>query len=232
MRAHPRRAQKAWHPGLRQLDSAGSAQTWSRTHAAERSGLVGVLAYPGPRRVGHGLLHRGHGVAETALRALRDRTGNSQVHILGVTDHPNATFVTQVARNLVGDLADSGHSIKFLIRDRDAKFTASLDEVFRSEGIRVIKTPVRSPRENAYAERWVRTVRTECLGWIVVLGRRHLNGVLREYVGHYNKERPHRGIGLGVPAPGNGAIVTPASLHVHRLDVLGGLIHEYHPVVA
>jgi transposase InsO family protein len=155
-----------------------------------------------------------------------------EVHILGVTDHPNTTFVTQVARNLVGDLADSGRSIKFLIRDRDAKFTASFDEVFRSEGIRVIKTPVRSPRANAYAERWVRTVRTECLDWIVVLGRRHLNGVLRQYVGHYNKERPHRGIGLGVPAPGNAAIVTPASLHVHRLDVLGGLIHEYHPVAA
>jgi transposase InsO family protein len=149
-----------------------------------------------------------------------------EVHILGVTDHPTGAFVTQVARNFVGDLADRGRSIKFLIRDRDTKFTASFDEVFRSEGIRVIKTPVRSPRANAYAERWVRTVRTECLDWLLVLGRRHLERVLHDYVGHYNQQRPHRGIELEVPK--GGSMPAPPSLHIHSHDVLGGLIHEYY----
>ena len=155
-----------------------------------------------------------------------------QVHVLGVTDHPTGAFVTQVARNLVADLSDRGRSIKFLIRDRDAKFTASFDEVFRSEGIRVIKTPVRSPRANAYAERWVRTVRTECLDRMLILGRGHLERVLREYVGHYNRRRPHRGIDLGVPTSA-AVLETPLpSARVIRHDVLGGLIHEYHPATA
>jgi transposase InsO family protein len=96
---------------------------------------------------------------------------------------------TLQARNLMGDLANRSRSIKFLIRDRDTKFTASFDEVFASEGIRVIKTPVRSPRANAYAERWVRTVRTECLDWVLILGRRHMEGILRQYVTHYNQRR-------------------------------------------
>ncbi len=155
-----------------------------------------------------------------------------QVHILGVTDHPTSAFVTQVARNLVGDLAERGRSVKFLIRDRDAKFSTNFDEVFRSEGIRVIKTPVRSPRANAFAERWVRTVRSECLDWVLVLGHGHLERVLRRYVSHYNRQRPHRGIDLGVPVPGNPVASIPPSLNVDRHDVLGGLIHEYYPVAA
>src|ERR1035437_7283057 len=99
------------------------------------------------------------------------------VHILGVSAQPTGSFVTQVARNLAGDLAEYARSFRFLIRDRDAKFTASFDEVFVSEGIEVIKTPVRSPRANAIAERWVRTVREECLDWPLVLGRPHLEAV-------------------------------------------------------
>jgi transposase InsO family protein len=97
-----------------------------------------------------------------------------QVHILGVTDHPTGAFVTQVAHNVVGELADRGRPVKFLVRDRDAKFTASFDEVIRSEGIRVIRSPVRSSRANAYAERWVRTVRNGCLDRMLILGRGHL----------------------------------------------------------
>ena len=118
------------------------------------------------------------------------------VHILGVTDHPNGSFVTQVARNLAGDLTEHARSIRFLIRDRDAKFTASFDEVFASEGIKVITTPIRSARANAIAERWLRTVREECLDWTLVLGRHHLEAVLRDYVRHYNEHRPHRGLRL------------------------------------
>jgi putative transposase len=152
-----------------------------------------------------------------------------EVHILGVTDHPTGAFVAQVARNQVGDLAGRGRSIKFLIRDRDTRFAATFDEVFRSEGIRVIKTPVRSPRANAFSERWVRTVRTECLDWILILGHRHLERVLREYVEHDNRRRRHRGVDLEVPT----GEVVPTSLHyVDRHDVLGGLIHEYFAVAA
>ena len=154
-----------------------------------------------------------------------------EVHILGITDHPTGEFVTQVARNLVGDLADRCRSIKFLIRDRDAKFTASFDLVFRSEGIRVIKTPVRSPRANTYAERWVRTVRNECLDWLLIVSRSHLDRVLREYIGHYNRQRPHRAIYFCVPAGGE-ISSTPPSLQVRRHDVLGGLDHEYFPAAA
>jgi putative transposase len=155
-----------------------------------------------------------------------------QVHILGVNDHPTGVFVTQVARNFVADLGDRGRSITFLIRDRDTKFTTSFDEVFRSEGIRVIKTPVRAPRANAHAERWVRTVRTECLDRMLILGRTHLERVLHEYVGHYIRQRPHRGIDLGVPTPASTIKIPPPSVNVVRHDVLGGLIHEYHPVAA
>jgi transposase InsO family protein len=153
------------------------------------------------------------------------------VHLLGVTEHPGNSFVTQAARNLVGDLEEKRHPMKFLIRDRDAKFTASFDEVFSLAAIRVVKGPVRSPRANAYAERFVRTVRAECLDWTFVLGRCHLHAVLREYLAHYNAERPHRGLGLGVPS-GRAPPEPPAPLSVHRHDVLGGLIHEYRTVAA
>jgi transposase InsO family protein len=150
------------------------------------------------------------------------------VHILGVTAHPTGSFVTQVARNLAGDLTEHARSFRFLIRDRDAKFTASFDEVFASEGIEVIRTPIRSPRANAITERWVRTVREECLDWTLVLGRHHLEAVLRDYVRHYNQHRPHRGLRLEVPAP-VGAVTSapPALSDIARHDVLGGLIHEY-----
>jgi transposase InsO family protein len=154
-----------------------------------------------------------------------------RAHLLGITEHPDNGFVTQFARDLVGDLAETDRPMKFLIRDRDTKFTASFDEVFESEGTEVIKAPVRSPRANAYAERFVRTARAECLDRVLVLGRRHLGAVLREYFAHYNTGRPHRGLDLAVPA-GRAAPPEPPSLAVSRHDVLGGLIHEYRSVAA
>ena len=120
--------------------------------------------------------------------------------------------------------------MRFLIHDRDSKFTAAFDAVFRSEGITVIHTPIRAPQANAYAERFVRTVRAECLDWILILGRRHLERVLRIYTTHYNHGRPHRGLALLPPDAANAAC--PPTGQIKRRDQLGGLIHEYYRVAA
>jgi putative transposase len=150
-----------------------------------------------------------------------------RVHLAAVTRNPDAAWVTQQARNLSFDLTDA-KSFRFLIRDRDAKYASSFDAVFASEGIRVILTPVQAPRANAFAERWVRTVRAECLDWTLVLGRRHLERILRIYLAHYNAQRPHRGLDLRTPDPRSyPAGEPPDRLGVQRRDVLGGLIHEY-----
>jgi len=146
--------------------------------------------------------------------------------VAGVTAHPDSAWVTQQARNLAIDerLGD----LRFLVRDRDAKFSGPFDEVFRTEGVRVIRTPIRAPRANAFAERFVRTVRRECLDHVLIYDPRHLERVLQAYLAHYVEERPHRGLGLAVPAGRRaprvrGTTRTP----VERRDVLGGLIHEY-----
>ncbi len=152
--------------------------------------------------------------------------GSRRVRVAGVTANPNGAWVTQQARNLV--LASGPQPPRVVIRDRDAKFTGPFDEVFRTEGARVIPTPLRAPRANAYAERWVRTVRAECLDWLLIANRRHLERVLRVYVDHYNRKRPHRGLHLRTPEPqGTPAPRSTTTLEVRRRDVLGGLIHEY-----
>ncbi len=153
--------------------------------------------------------------------------GSRRVHITVSTTNPDSSFVTQQARNLAMSLADEGTQIGFLIRDRDAKFSRSFDDVFHSEGIRVIRTPIRAPNANAFAERWVQTARAECLDWLLILGPRHLDRILRIYVQHYNRRRPHRGLELQVPeslAPVEEADGMP---DVERRDLLGGLVHEY-----
>jgi transposase InsO family protein len=115
---------------------------------------------------------------------------------------------------------------------RDAKFSGPFDEVLRSEGIGIIRTPIRSPKANAFAERAVKTLRHEALDWTVILGRRHLDHVLASYARHYNAERPHRGIALRVPD--RQSHVNPVAIvpEIKRRDLLGGLIHEYYPVAA
>jgi putative transposase len=152
--------------------------------------------------------------------------GSRLVHVLGVTKNPDSAWVTQQARNLaVGERLEG---IRFVIRDRDSKFSGPFDEVFRSEGVRIVRTPIRAPRANAFAERWVRTVRTECLDWMLIFAGKQLEQVLRDYTAHYNRARPHRGLELNTPKRLRGPIRWPAEgARVQTHDVLGGLIHEY-----
>jgi len=149
-----------------------------------------------------------------------------RVHLAGATAHPDSAWVTQQARNLA--IEERLFGIRYLLRDRDANFSGPFDEVLRTEGVQAIRTPIRAPRANAYAERFVRTVRSECLGHVLIYGRGHLERVLQAYVDHYTQERPHRGLSLATPA-GNqpSPIRRTVRAQVVRSDILGGLIHEY-----
>jgi len=150
--------------------------------------------------------------------------GTRRVHMMTSTRNPDAGYTTQQARNLY--MAGELPTVRILIRDRDSKFTRSFDAVFGYEGARVILTPIRSPKANAYAERWVRTVRTEILDRTLILSRRHLDRVLSRYTSHYNSHRPHRGIGLCSPQA-RGADPPPIRPGpIHRREVLPG-INEY-----
>jgi transposase InsO family protein len=152
-----------------------------------------------------------------------------RVHILGVTTNPTGQWVAQQARNLMMNLGHRASSLRFLIRDRDTKYTAVFDEVFTAEGIEIVRTPPRAPRANAYAERWVRTVRRECLDRILIYNPRHLLAILEEYVRHYNQHRPHQGREQRPPA----LEISPApvtdltAVRVRRRRVLNGMINEY-----
>jgi putative transposase len=152
-----------------------------------------------------------------------------QVYLAGITANPTGEWATQQARNIVETFVERTEPIRFLIHDRDSKFTAAFDEVFRSERIRVIRTPVRAPRANGFIERWIGTVRRECLDRILIVNRRHLERVLPLYIRHYNEHRPHRSLYQRPPIeelpPGSETVV--ALDRVRRRDVLGGLIHEY-----
>jgi len=148
-----------------------------------------------------------------------------RIEYVACASTPDGGWVAQQARNLIMRFGDE-QPFRFLVHDRDTKFSHGFDEVFRSEGIRVIHTPVQAPNANAYAERWVRTLRADCLDRILILGRRHLEHVLGVYRSHYNEHRPHRALHL---LPPNGGDPKPlnATAHLRRRDLLGGLIHEY-----
>jgi transposase InsO family protein len=164
--------------------------------------------------------------------------GRRRVWISGVTPHPSSAWVTQQARNVASDLLDEGLGVEFLVRDRDTKFVGSFDEVFTSQGARILETPFRAPNANAYAERFVRTVRSECTDHLLVVNAAHLERILRSYVRHYNGHRPHQGLAQQIPRP----LPSSARLRsldgqspnhrlrrhrVRRRDRLRGLIHEY-----
>ena len=154
--------------------------------------------------------------------------GSRRVWLAACSPNPTVDWVVQQVRNLMMDLQEGAELVRFLLRDRDTKFCRGFDAVLRSEGIRTIVTPVQAPNANAYAERWVRTVRSKCLDWILILGRRHLQQILRVYVDHYNHHRPHRGLDLRPPNRTRPSRSTDwcESMRVQRRDRLGGLLHE------
>ncbi|MFC4122779.1 integrase core domain-containing protein [Nonomuraea zeae] len=148
------------------------------------------------------------------------------VHLLGVTSNPTGAWTTQQARNLLMDLGERAGALRFLIRDRDGKFSRLFDEVFAAAGVRVIKTPARSPRANAFAERFVGTLRRECLDHLLIHGERHVRKILTEYERHFNHHRPHQGRSLRPPLHDPSEVidlVTP----IHRRRTVAGLISEY-----
>jgi len=153
-----------------------------------------------------------------------------RAHILGVTAHPTGAWLTQQARNLGMALDDAGHRFRFLIRDRDAKFTAAFDAVFTAMDGRIIRTPVRAPRANAIAERFVGSIRRELLDRILITNRRHTAAVLAEYAHHYNDHRPHRSLSQAAPLRPLPERTRTEINNVQRRDRLGGLLHEYQQV--
>jgi transposase InsO family protein len=155
--------------------------------------------------------------------------GSRRVHLAGCTAHPDDAWVTQQARQVAWTLTERTEPVRFLIRDHDRKFTGGFDAVFAADGIRIIRTPIRAPQANGIAERFVRTARSDCLDWLLILNARHLERVLTVFTDHYNGWRPHRRLGL-VPPNGRRSTATwteTQPVKLKRRDRLGGLLHEY-----
>ena len=151
-----------------------------------------------------------------------------RVHLAGCTAHPDTEWVTQQARQVTWMLSERSRPVRFLIRDHDRKFTDSVDAVFEGQGARIVLTPIQAPEANGIAERFVRTARSECLDWLLIVSAQHLERALTVFVDHYNGWRPHRSLDLAPPngrPPATWAEAQPIT--VKRRDLLGGLIHEY-----
>jgi putative transposase len=195
--------------------------------------VAGVLPRAGTQHARVRFLSRRHWLLRRVYVFFVIEVGTRRVHLLAVTAHPTGEWVTQQARNLMLELDDACPNLKFLIRDRDAKFTRTFDDVFTGAGIRPLRSPLRAPRANAFAERWVGTVRRECLDRLLIVNQRHLLAVLTEYVRHYNSHRPHQSLAQASPIPRLATSVTRSVTNpttrdlVERREVLGGLIHEY-----
>ena len=218
-RGSPRRHDSAdHHANQAGIDPAPkrSAVTWRQFLRAQAQGVLAVDFFT----VDTVLLRRLY-----VLFAVE--VGSRRVHVLGVTAYPVGEWVVQQARNLLMELGGRADQFRFLVRDRDTKFTAVFDAVFAAAGIDVLKTPARAPRANAYAERWVGTVRRELLDRMLIFGRRHLETVVAEYVDHYNSHRPHRSLAQAPPLGPAQPPVAIAGGRVLRRDRLGGMVGEY-----
>ncbi|MFC4036204.1 integrase core domain-containing protein [Streptomyces polygonati] len=152
--------------------------------------------------------------------------GTRTVHILGITAHPAAAWATQLARSLLTDLGQRAAGFRYLLRDRDSKYTQAFDAVFTADGIEILKSAPQTPRMNAHAERGIRTIRAECTDRLLIYNEQHLRHVLAEYAEHYNGCGPHRALRLRAPGDDPNVIPSPAP-RIQRHNVLGGLIHEY-----
>lgn len=150
-----------------------------------------------------------------------------RVHILGATRHPTGAWVTQQARNLLMDLDERAQQFRFLVRDRDSKFTNAFDAVFTAAGIQILRTPPQAPKANAVAERWILSVRSECTDRLLIFSPRHFQAVLKIYEDHFNSHRPHRSLAQRPPAPPPELASTSGNVTVRRTRLLGGLINEY-----
>lgn len=151
--------------------------------------------------------------------------GSRRVHLAGITANPNSTWVAQQARQLVWHLQEGNANLQFLIHDRDSKLTEAFDNVFKSTGFRVIHTPLQAPDANAYAERWVRTVREECLDHLLIMNQTHLKRVLDCYISYYKTSRLHQGLDLQAPIPRKPVRYCG---QVRKREVLGGIINDYY----